>query len=181
MQSGPAHRLLAVAVAGLSLAVASGAAFAASPPLAAAVGAKADATPATVRIDPAARREDWRWLDKYPDEAAHRKAERAHLQAVIDRAAAERATRATDRRTRADRQGTEFYKPPKTPPPELQRKVDDSDSSFKALVDVFDGLQQDIEFIVAKYRHERGHLRKLWGGAPPGSIGFLEPLRAPSR
>jgi hypothetical protein len=46
---------------------------------------------------------------------------------------------------------------------------------------VFRLLEQDVDFIVAKYSNERGHLRKLWAGAPPGSIGFLKPVAAPSR
>ena len=42
--------------------------------------------------------------------------------------------------------------------------------------DVFRLIEQDVDFIVAKYANERGHLRKLWAGAAPGSIGFLKPL-----
>ena len=182
LQTGPGHRLLAGAFAGLALAVASKATFAASPPHPAAVGAKADATQATVHIVPAARREDWRWLDRYPDEAAHRKAERADLQAVIDRLRQpnERLAQLMAERVPIDNE-CGFYWPSRPLPPQLQLRIDASNSSLRALADVFALLQQDIEFIVAKYGNERGHLRKLWGGAPPGSIGFLEPLRPPSR
>ena len=139
---------------------------------------------AAEKIDPAARREDWRWLDRYPDEASHRRAEAGELQAVIAhlRPANERLAQLIAARRPLDIEAA-FHKgkPLSQWPPWLLRKLEENDGSLLALRDVFRLLEQDVEFIVAKYANERGHLRKLWGGAAPGSIGFLKPLSAPSR
>jgi hypothetical protein len=144
-------------------------------------GASSDAV---ATIDPAARREDWRWLDRYPDDASHRRAEAAELQAVIAhlRQANGRLAELIEERKPLDSEA-EFYKrkPLNQWPPWLLRSLEKSDSSFSALRNVFRLLEQDVDFIVAKYGNERGHLRKLWAGAPPGSIGFLKPIAAPSR
>ena len=144
-------------------------------------GASSDAA---AKIDPAARREDWRWLDKYPDDASHRRAEAAELQAEMLplRQANERLAQLIEERKPLDIEA-EFYKnkPLSQWPEWLRRKLEKSDASFRALRDVFHLIEQDIDFIVAKYGNERGHLRMLWAGAAPGSIGFLKPLSAPSR
>jgi len=139
---------------------------------------------AAEKIDPAARREDWRWLDRYPDEASHRRAEAVELQAVIAhlRPANERLAQLIAARRPLDIEAA-FHKgkPLSQWPPWLLRKLEENDGSLLALRDVFRLLEQDVDFIVAKYANERGHLRKLWGGAAPGSIGFLKPLSGPSR
>jgi len=44
-----------------------------------------------------------------------------------------------------------------------------------AVRDVFSGLQVEIAGIVDKYADERAHLRKLWAGARPGSLGVFVP------
>jgi hypothetical protein len=131
------------------------------------------------QIDPAARREDWRWLDRFPDDASHRRAEAAELQAVIGhlRPANERLAQLIDERKPLEVEAA-FHKnkPPSQWPQWLLRKLEESDGKFMALRDVFRLLEQDVDFIVAKYGNERGHLRRLWAGAAPGSIGFLKPV-----
>ncbi len=127
-------------------------------------------------IVPAARRADWQLLDKYPDEAAHRNAEGAELE-VVTRYIAQSMNRLDELKVRRKHlaEEAEFYKG-KALPPDLQRAIDASDASSTALRDVFRGLEMDVAHIVAKYDHERDHLRKLWAGAPAGSIGFLVPV-----
>jgi hypothetical protein len=174
---GSSHRLIVGALACLVLGAASGAAFGPGIPTAAraASSGKAD-TPAAPRIDPASRREDFRSLNKYPDEASHRKAEALDLQAVIDRLRQPNARLAEliAASVPLDKEA-DFYKG-KRLSPALQGKVDENEASFTALIDVFRLLEQDVDFIVAKYRNDREHFAKLWAGAPPGSIGFLKPL-----
>jgi hypothetical protein len=60
-------------------------------------------------------------------------------------------------------------------PRELQREIDASDAALQALRDVFRGLDGEVVGIVERYADERRHLRKLWDGAAPGSIGAFEP------
>jgi hypothetical protein len=66
-------------------------------------------------------------------------------------------------------------------PPILQRAIDANDASFTALTDVFHGLESEVADIVARYDGERDRLRKLWAGAPLGSMGLLAPASAPAR
>ena len=188
MDSNSCHRLLV----GLSACVAIVACASRRPPgrdaddaRGAAVVQTGAAPEAAAKIDPAARREDWRWLDRYPDESSHRRAEAAELQVVIDRLRQpnERLAQLIDERKPLEIEAA-FPQGQAAVSSGLRgyvRKLEKSDASFAALRDVFRLLEQDVDFIVAKYGNERGHLRKLWAGAAPGSIGFLKPLSAPSR
>jgi len=128
----------------------------------------------------AAVRDDRRRVERYPDEATHRKAEAAELALVLVKLRAPNARLAellAKRRT-LDAEA-EFYKG-KPLPRELQREIDASDASLQALRDVFRGLDGEVVNIVERYADERGHLRKLWDGAAPGSIGAFEPRSGPS-
>jgi hypothetical protein len=123
-------------------------------------------------------REDRRWLERFPNEDAHRKAEAIELEGVIVklRIPNERLGELLrQRKTLNDK--AEFYKG-KPLPNELQRDVDANDASLKALREVFRGIEQEIVGIVDKYGDEREHLRKLWAGAAPGSLGAFVPRSA---
>ena len=127
-----------------------------------------------------ARREDRQLLGKYPDEAAHREARAADLEPVIGniRRAKTRLDQLLVERKPLDDEA-KFYIG-KALPPALKRSIDASDASFAALTELFRGLQQQIEGIVATYDREGERLRKLWAGAPPGSMGPLVPAAAAS-
>ena len=129
----------------------------------------------------AAERADRQLLNKFPDEASHRKAHVAELEAVIvhlRRAAARFAELSVQRRP-LDEQ-SEFYRD-KPLPPALKRAIDANDASFAALTTVFQQLQVEVAEIDARYAKERDRLRRLWAGAPPGFMALLPPAPAPSR
>lgn len=123
----------------------------------------------------AAVRDDRRRLERYPDEATHRKAETTELAVVLVklRAPNVRLAELLAKRKTLDAEA-EFYKG-KPMPRELQREIDASDASLQALRDAFRGLEGEVVGIVDRYADERGHLRKLWDGAAPGSIGAFQP------
>jgi hypothetical protein len=127
-----------------------------------------------------AQREDRQLLGKYPDDAALRKARAAELEPVIGniRRAKTRLDQLLVERKPINEEA-KFYAG-KTLPPALKRSVDASDAAFAAQADLFRGLQQQVEGIVAKYDREGERLRKLWAGAPPGSMGSLVPAPAAS-
>jgi hypothetical protein len=70
----------------------------------------------------------------------------------------------------------EFY--PKGVPLDLRREIEANDASLLAVRDVFRNLELEIAGVVDKFDDERTHLRKLWGGAPPGTIGVFVPRSA---
>ncbi len=117
----------------------------------------------------AAERADRQLLEKYPDEATHRKAERAEIEDAVRkiRLAMKRYDAVTVERKPLDEQ-TPFYVG-KPLPPTLRRAIDANDASFAALTDVFRGLEMEVNNIVARYKSERERLRKRWGGAPSRS------------
>jgi hypothetical protein len=123
-------------------------------------------------------REDRRWLERYPDEAAHRRAEASELESVIVnlRIPNERLGDLL-RQRKILNEKAEFYKG-KPLPHDLRRDIDANDASLNGLRDVFRGIDQEIVGVVDKYGDEREHLRKLWAGAAPGSLGAFVPRSA---
>ncbi|HEY2560971.1 MAG TPA: hypothetical protein VGI48_14795 [Caldimonas sp.] len=199
----PARRRVAGGVAVVALASAGGAAFADGSDCAiAAARLRAQAVPVCVpvaRLSTAeviacdayvqlktlvddcqrvAVREDRRWLERYPDEASHRRAEAAELESVIVKLRIPNE-RLGDllRQRKTLNEKAEFYKAGSLPR-DLQRDVDANDASLNALRDVFRGVEQEITGIVDKYGEQREHLRKLWEGAAPGSLGAFVPRSA---
>jgi len=125
----------------------------------------------------AAERDDRRWLARFPSEAAHRKAEAEEIQTVVVKLRAPNARLAellAQHKVLAEK--AEFY--PKGAPPELRREIEANDSSLLATRDTFRGLELELAGIVDKFSDERSHLRKLWAGAPPGTIGVFVPRSA---
>ena len=122
----------------------------------------------------AAERDDRRRLDRFPTEVTHRTAERGELEMVVVKLRAPNARLVellSQLKVLAEK--AEFYR--KGLPLDLQREVDANAASLLAVRDVFSGLQVEIAGIVDKYADERAHLRKLWAGARPGSLGVFVP------
>lgn len=128
----------------------------------------------------AARRSDRQLRDKYPNEAAHR---RAHVAELLEASRMLRMPTARFWELVAQRKPLDveaaFYVG-KPLPPELKRKVDANEAAFAALVDVFRGVQLEIAKIDAQYGNERARLSRLWAGAPLGSMGPLPAVPAPT-
>ena len=110
-------------------------------------------------------------MTRYPNEAAHRKAREA---ALDDLRAAMRASEARLRGLAADRKPlmdeTEFYKG-KPLPPKLKQQMEANEVATEAQKQLIVNQQAELGRINALYDAELAHLRKLWAGAQPGSIG----------
>jgi len=122
----------------------------------------------------AAERDDRRWLTRFPSEAAHRKAEVEEIATVVVKLRVPNARLAellAQHKSLAEK--AEFY--PKGVPLDLRREIEANDASLLAVRDVFRNLELEIAGVVDKFDDERTHLRKLWGGAPPGTIGVFVP------
>ncbi|HEY4958252.1 MAG TPA: hypothetical protein VII31_10600 [Caldimonas sp.] len=154
---------------------------AAEPPADPAAKEKAErAATIAAELKQAGVRADRQLLLKYPDEAAHRKVHVTDLEGVVRNIRLTRARFAelVTQRKPLDEEAA-FYKGKPLPLP-LQRKIDASDASFDALSDVFRGLQSDVADIEATRGVELERLRKLWAGAPAGSMGLLVSASASS-
>ncbi len=124
-----------------------------------------------------AARDDRRWLARFPSEQAHRKAEAGEIETVVVKLRAPNARLAELlAQHKVLREKAEFY--PRGLPPDLLRDVQANDASLLAVRDVFRVLELEIAGIVDKYADERTHLRKLWDGAEPGTIGVFVPRSA---
>jgi hypothetical protein len=116
-------------------------------------------------IQQAAVKADKQLLNRFPDEATHRKAHVVELDEVIAkiRFSTARFRELVEQRKPLDEEAA-FYKG-KPLPQALQRKIDASDASFNALTDVFHGLQSNVADIEVARGKELMDLRLLWAGA----------------
>lgn len=121
-------------------------------------------------------RRDRNLVSRYPNEAAHAKAREAALDTVR---AAMKTTEERQRELAAERkplqEEAEFYKG-RNLPLRLRQALDANDGAVEAQRGA--ALTQEAELVRINrlYDAELAHLRKLWAGAQPGSLG---PLPAP--
>lgn len=116
-------------------------------------------------------RRDRNLLARYPNEAAHQRARDAALddtQNAIDASSRRLVDLEAERKPLLDE--AEFYKG-KSLPVKLKRQLDANDVAVAAQKEAVINQQAEVARINALYDAERIHLRKLWGGAEPGSIG----------
>jgi rRNA-processing protein FCF1 len=118
-------------------------------------------------------RRDRNLLMRYPDEAAHQRARQAALEPMRT------AIRNTDKRlTDLARERvplmneTEFYVG-KPLPPKLRTALDANDAAADAQRAARVTHQTELARVTALFDAELERLRKLWGGAPAGSLGPL--------
>ena len=121
-------------------------------------------------------RRDRNLMQRFPDEATHRKA-RAKALDEFDgsvRRYQERIVILTKER-QGLREQAEFYGPPPMQPlpVQLKQQIDANETSLKVQFQLVQGQQDEINRFNAAYDIELARLRKLWAGAPAGSLGPL--------
>ena len=118
-------------------------------------------------------RRDRNLMSRFPDEAAHLRAREAALDTVR---LAMRATELRVRELQAERKPlmdeTEFYQG-RPLPPKLRASIDANDAAMEAQRAVTQTQEAELERINRRFDVELERLRRLWGGAPPGSLGPL--------
>ena len=120
-----------------------------------------------------AERADRLLLQRYPNEASHNKAREAALDAVRGALAQSEQrvrTLAAERKPLAEE--AEFYKG-RPLPAKLKQHFDAIDASAEAQRALMTNQQSEIERISSLYDTEIARLKKLWGGAAPGSLGAV--------
>ena len=125
-------------------------------------------------------RRDRNLVARYPDEARHRAARESALDTVR---LAIRATEARMRELAAERKPlkdeAEFYVG-RALPPKLRAALDANDAAVAAQRAAAANQQAELERINGLYDAELDRLRRLWAGAPAGSLGPVELPAAPS-
>ncbi len=116
-------------------------------------------------------RRDRNLMARFPNEAAHQRARENALDTVR---LAMKATELRLRNLAAERKPlqdeAEFYQG-KPLPPRLKSQIDANDAAVEAQKGATATQQAELERINKLYDAELDRLRRLWGGAPAGSLG----------
>lgn len=123
---------------------------------------------ATAKMD--AVRRDRNLLMRYPNEAAHEKARSAALDDV--RTSIEISKKRLldlERERKPLLSEAEFYANKKLPA-KLKRSLDDNEVSAEAQKTLIQNQEVEISRVTALYDAELAKLKRLWAGAPPGSL-----------
>ncbi len=118
-------------------------------------------------------RRDRNLLQRFPNEAAHRKAREAALDDVrksLKLSESRLAALEKERKPLMDE--TEFYVG-KQWPLKLKQAIDANDAATEAQRNLVANQKAEIVRIDKLYDDELERLRKLWGGAQPGSMGII--------
>jgi hypothetical protein len=116
-------------------------------------------------------RRDRNLMVRFPNEAAHNKARAKALDDVRNSVALSEkrlAALATERKPLLDE--AEFYVG-KQMPAKLKQQLDANEAATEAQRALIQNQQAELVRINALFDAELAHLRKLWAGAPAGSIG----------
>jgi hypothetical protein len=126
-------------------------------------------------------RRDRNLMLRFPNEAAHQRAREAAAEPL------RLAIRNTENRLRdlaAERKPllneAEFY-PGRPLPPGLRQQIDANDAAIEAQRSLAANQVSELDRINALYDAELERLRKLWGGALPGTLGPLPAAAATPR
>jgi hypothetical protein len=127
-------------------------------------------------------RRDRNLMQRFPDEAAHRKAREKALDElrISAKSSTARIALLLTERNKLDEE-RKFYeneKVKKTLPTTLKQKIDANDAALEAQKALAQGQEAEAERINALYDAELIRLKKLWGGALPGSLGPLPEPKA---
>jgi hypothetical protein len=129
-------------------------------------------------------RRDRNLMQRFPDEAAHRKAREKALDDVrlsAKNSGARIELLLEERKTLdEERKFYENERVRKPLPSALKQKIDANDAGLDAQRSLAQNAQNERERINALYDAELLRLRKLWAGAPAGSLGPLPAARTPA-
>jgi hypothetical protein len=115
-------------------------------------------------------RRDRLLVQRFPNEGEHQKARDAALEDVRSAMAASQSRIAELARERKPlTEEAEFYKG-KALPPQLKQQLDANDAAVAAQRDAQANQQAELERIGKRFDTELAHLKRLWGGAAPGSL-----------
>ena len=116
-------------------------------------------------------RRDRNLMIRFPNEAAHGKAREAALDGLRQAIA---TTEARTKELAAERtpllNEAEFYKG-RTMPAKLKQQLDANDAALEAQQGAAANQTAELERVNKIYDAELERLRRLWNGAPPGSLG----------
>lgn len=118
-------------------------------------------------------RRDRNLMVRFPNEAAHNKARAAALDDVrtaVQLSEKRIAVLAADRKPLMEE--AEFYVG-KPLPLKLKQQLDGNDAASEAQRSLIQNQQAEIGRITAIFDAELARLKRLWAGAPPGSLGAL--------
>lgn len=145
--------------------------------------AEQEATERRAALERAAKadavRRDRNLMIRYPNEAVHRKAREAALDTV------RMAIKATEQRVQelaAERkplqEEAEFYQG-RQMPLRLKQQIDANDAAVDAQRAAASNQEAELVRVNRLYDAELAHLRKLWAGALPGSLGAIPTAEPP--
>lgn len=125
-------------------------------------------------------RRDRNLVARYPTEARHHSAREAALDTVrLAMKTSEIRLRELAEERKPLLAEAEFYEG-KALPPKLKAALDANDASLEAQRSSTANQEAELVRISKLYDAELERLRRLWGGAPPGSLGPLPPVNAPA-
>lgn len=156
------------------------------PPMTAAERAAKEARDHDTAVEEMARldalRVDRLLLNRYPDEATHRRARENSLNAVRE---ADNLSKRRMAELAAERKAAlveaEFYKSVAMPP-KLRNAIDANEAATASQRSLIQGQDAEAGRINARFDNELERLRKLWAGTPPGTLGPMRetgPISAP--
>ena len=123
-------------------------------------------------------RRDRNLMARYPTEAKHHQAREAALDTVrLAMKATEMRLQELARERKPLLDESEFFKG-RPMPARLKQQIDANDAGVEAQRSATANQQAELVRINALYDQELDRLRRLWAGAPPGSLG--PPASAPS-
>lgn len=121
-------------------------------------------------------RRDRNLLARYPNQAAHDKARAAALDDVQHSIEVSKTRLLELERERQPLLSeAEFYAKQKRLPPKLKRALDDNEASTDAQKSLIQNQQVELRRVTALYDTELAKLKRLWAGAPPGSLDPTPP------
>jgi len=119
-------------------------------------------------------RRDRNLTARFPNDETHQKAREKALDAIrtsVRTSESRIALLLAERKKLLDE--AEFYAPPAKLPPKLKLDLDANDAALAGQKALVANQQAEVVRISSLYDAELARLKKLWGGAQPGSLGPL--------